>query len=470
MNCQITIRDEVTCTLTGLQQHHLDQLVDDHAEFVPGFKFMPLYKMGAWDGKTNFVTKKGRTYQAMLPDIIPKLIGWGYKLKLNDTRSPLEISVQHVDKDLFSEHGWTLRDHQVEAVNAIIDNDHKGIILAATGAGKSLIICAVSKVYEQVGFRSIIIVPSVDLVRQSMEPYTAMGMDVGQYTGDTKDIDHQHVLSTWQALQNNPAVLLQFQVVIIDETHGAKSAVVQKLLIQHGSHIPVRIGCTGTMPKEPADFKSVYAAISAREAYTITAAELMKRGLLATVNINQMLLRDSDNPAQEKFAEYDHEKKALVANAPRNKWIADFITDLAASDGNTMVLVSSIPVGKKLQKMIGDEKSVFVYGKDDADVRKQAYDLFETHNNIVVIANVQIAAVGLSIDRIFNLVLLDIGKAFTRVVQAIGRSLRMASDKTHAEVWDIGTNYSFGAAHAKKRCTFYKEASYPHKTTYINYK
>jgi superfamily II DNA or RNA helicase len=278
------------------------------------------------------------------------------------------------------------------------------------------------------------------------------------------------VLSTWQALQNNPAVLLNFQVVIVDETHGVKGTSLTKLLIEHGSHIPVRMGCTGTLPKDPADYKSVFAGIGAQIVVEVTAKELQDKGLLATVNINQMLLRDSDNPAQDKFAEYDHEKKALVANAPRNKWIADFIADLAKSDGNTMVLVSSIPVGKKLQKMIGDERSAFIYGKDDTEVRKQAYDLFETHNNIIVIANVQIAAVGLSIDRIFNLVLLDIGKAFTRVVQAIGRSLRMASDKTHAEVWDIGTNYSFGLAHAKKRCSYYAEASYPYKTTYINYK
>lgn len=217
MHCQITIKDEVTCTLTGLQTNHLQTLVDDHSEFVPGFKFMPLFKMGAWDGKTNFVTKKGRTYQALLPMIIPQLVKWGYKLKLNDIRSPLEINVHHVDADLFKEHGWILREHQVEAVNAVIDSDHKGIILAATGAGKSLMICALAYVYEQIGFRSLTIVPSVDLVIQSMKPFTAMKMDVGQYTGDIKDTDHQHVLSTWQALQNNPALLLNFQVVIIDE-------------------------------------------------------------------------------------------------------------------------------------------------------------------------------------------------------------------------------------------------------------
>jgi superfamily II DNA or RNA helicase len=257
--------------------------------------------------------------------------------------------------------------------------------------------------------------------------------------------------------------------IIVANCHGCRGASLQKLLVEYGSHIPVRIGCTGTLPKDPADYKSVFACIGGPTIMTVTAKELQDKGLLATVNINQMLLKDCDNPAKEQFAEYDHEKKALMANTPRNQWIADFLVDNAAN-GNTLVLVSSIPTGKKLQKLIGDEKSVFIYGKDDNEVRQHVYSMFETHNNIIVIANVQIAAVGLSIDRIFNLVLLDIGKAFTRVVQAIGRSLRMAADKTHAEVFDIGTNYSFGSAHAKKRVSYYKEAQYKHRVLYINYR
>jgi hypothetical protein len=211
------MKDEVTCSLTGLQSNHLQTLVDEHSEFVPGFKYMPLFKMGAWDGKTNFVNKKGRTYQTLLPEIIPRLIAWGYKLTLQDDRAPIEIEVPHITADIFKEHGWILREHQVEMVNTTLDKDHKGVILACTGAGKSIVICALSKVYEQIGFRSIVIVPSVDLVVQSMKPYTSVGMDIGQYTGDIKDTEHQHVLTTWQALQNNPALLQTFQVVIIDE-------------------------------------------------------------------------------------------------------------------------------------------------------------------------------------------------------------------------------------------------------------
>lgn len=463
------MRDEVTCSLTGLQSNHLQTLVDEHSEFVPGFKYMPLFKMGAWDGKTNFVTKKGRTYQTLLPEIIPRLIAWGYKLTLQDDRAPIEIEVGKVDKDLFKAYGWELRPHQVAAINAVPENDHKGLILACTGAGKTAILSGIAKLYERIGFRSLTIVPSVDLIVQSMKTYAELGLDVGQYSGKIKDLDHQHVISTWQALQNNPALIQMFQVVMQDECHQLKSKTMMSLLVDNGANIPVRIGCTGTLPKDPADYKSVFASIGGQTIMTVTAKELQDKGLLATVNINQMLLKDCDNPAKEQFAEYDHEKKALMANAPRNQWIADFLVDNSAN-GNTLVLVSSIPTGKKLQKLIGDEKSVFIYGKDDNEVRQHVYSMFETHNNIIVIANVQIAAVGLSIDRIFNLVMLDIGKAFTRVVQAIGRSLRMAADKTHAEVFDIGTNYSFGSAHAKKRVSYYKDALYPHKVLYINYK
>lgn len=219
------MRDEVTCSLTGLQSNHLQTLVDEHSEFVPGFKYMPLFKMGAWDGKTNFVTKKGRTYQTLLPEIIPRLIAWGYKLTLQDDRAPIEIEVGKVDKDLFKAYGWELRPHQVAAINAVPENDHKGLILACTGAGKTAILSGIAKLYERIGFRSLTIVPSVDLIVQSMKTYAELGLDVGQYSGKIKDLDHQHVISTWQALQNNPALIQMFQVVMQDECLAASTLI-----------------------------------------------------------------------------------------------------------------------------------------------------------------------------------------------------------------------------------------------------
>lgn len=468
--CTVTIKDEVTCTFAGLKREHLDILTKSHSFFVPGYKYMPLYKLGRWDGKVSFFTNNGRAYQAFLPELITTVQRLGYKLRLNDLRSTLDIDVAPIDATIFGEYGITLRKHQVEAVNAVIEQYHKGIILACTGAGKTYICAALSKVYQGVGFRSIIIVPSVTLINQTVEAYSKVGLDVGSYSGVKKDLEHQHVITTWQALKNHPEIISGggFQALICDEVHGARGEVLQTLLIKHGGSIPIRIGCTGTLPKDESDKRTVLAGIGNGIIYTIDAATLMDQGLLATIQITQMVMQDTHDPSANKFSEYDFEKKALILDTQRNQVLAEFI-ETTSESGNTLILVSSVKQGKTIAKLIGDDKCIFLYGKDKEKDRKMAYDLFETQNNIIVIANVQIAGTGLSIDRVFNLVLVDIGKSFTRVVQAIGRGLRMAADKTHVNLYDIGTNYSFGASHTRQRAKYYADAKYSSVIKKIRY-
>lgn len=465
--CTFKIKDEISLVLSGVQPNHIEMLVEEFSEYVPGYKHMPLYKMGAWDGKTTFVTKGGRTYQAFAADVVEKLKPLGYAFRMDDQRAPLVIDVKPVTKDQFADKGWIHRPHQVNAINSIIESGHRGVIKAATGAGKTAICAGLSSAYEACGFRSVVIVPNRDLIKQTMEQYVALGLDTGQYSGKVKDTDHQHVISTWQALKNHPELMLTFQVVIIDECQGAKSPVVSSLMIKHGAHIPVRIGCTGTIPKDRADFQTIYAAVGAKEVFEISAQELQEVGLLATLQISQLQLLD--NETAQQFMEYSQEKTYLSLEPLRTEWIAKFLQRLAATNGNTLMLVSSIKQGKKIQSIIGDS-SIFLHGQDDDATRQEAYAKFATNDNLIVIANVQIAAVGLSINRIFNLVLVDVGKAFTRVIQSIGRGLRLAEDKTHVAVYDIFTNYGFGHQHGKKRREYYREAKYPCTQDQVQYK
>jgi superfamily II DNA or RNA helicase len=267
-------------------------------------------------------------------------------------------------------------------------------------------------------------------------------------------------------VQNNNNYVAQG--VVVSNCHLAKAAMLTSLLIKHGAHIPVRIGCTGTMPKDAADYKTIYAAIGEREVYTIAAKTLQDQNLLATLHITQVVMKDSANPKNEVFPEYAMEKAAVALIEGRSEWIANFIQRISEQQGNTLVLVSSIKQGRKLQKLI--EGSVFIYGQDDDATRQEAYQSFASNDNIVVIANVQIAGTGLSIDRIFNLVILDIGKAFTRVIQSIGRGLRMSHDKSHVEVYDIGTNFMFGSRHMARRKTYYKESKYPTSSITAKYR
>jgi len=67
-------------------------------------------------------------------------------------------------------------------------------------------------------------------------------------------------------------------------------------------------------------------------------------------------------------------------------------------------------------------------------------------------------------------VLIEPGKSFVRVIQSIGRSLRVADDKDYADIYDITSNCKFAKRHLTKRKQFYREAEYPFKVEKIHWK
>jgi superfamily II DNA or RNA helicase len=102
--------------------------------------------------------------------------------------------------------------------------------------------------------------------------------------------------------------------------------------------------------------------------------------------------------------------------------------------------------------------------------RKEQYDDVATATNKILIATYGVAAVGINIPRIFNLVLLEPGKSFVRVIQSIGRGIRKAEDKDFVQIWDITSNCKFAKRHLTQRKAFYKEANYPFDIEKLNYK
>ena len=69
-----------------------------------------------------------------------------------------------------------------------------------------------------------------------------------------------------------------------------------------------------------------------------------------------------------------------------------------------------------LAELIPD--STFVSGSVKVKDRKETYDTIREGTNEVIIATYGVAAVGLNIPRIFNLVLIEPGKSFVRVIQS----------------------------------------------------
>ena len=183
--------------------------------------------------------------------------------------------------------------------------------------------------------------------------------------------------------------------------------------------------------------------------------------MLAQCHVN--VLQTQDHPM---FKNYPEELKWLTTDSNRMTWIAQTIQDISTS-GNTLILVDRISAGEILKKKLKD--SVFISGSVKTKERKEHYDEVSTTQSKIIIATYGVASVGINIPRIFNLVLIEPGKSFVRVIQSIGRGIRKAEDKDHVQIWDITSSCKFAKRHLTTRKKFYKEANYPFTIENLDY-
>ena len=482
--CRLIIEDEVNVKLEGLPVDIRRKVANALKFEVPYAKYMPQYKLGRWDGKVAFFGIGGTGYVNHLDKIIEILENCAVEITdIEDRRQPVKLNFDKITEDYWGDTVWPekhpaagepikLRDYQVEVVNNFLTNP-QALQEVATGAGKTIITATLSKIVEPYG-RSLVVVPNKSLVVQTEEDYKNCGLDVGVYFGDRKELGRTHTICTWQSLNildkrnKNGEELLSLaeflegvSTVIIDEVHQAKAEVLKKLLTQNLKNAPIRWGLTGTVPKESFEFESIHASIGPVIG-NVSARELQEKGVLSNCHVNICQLMDT-----QAFQDYQAELKYLVTDPDRVEYIAKLINTVK-QEGNTLVLVDRISAGEMLQENIPD--SVFVKGDVKLNDRKTAYDDINEGYNKVVIATYGVASVGINIPRIFNLVLLEPGKSFVRVIQSIGRGVRMSHDKDFVQIWDITLTCKYAKRHLTQRKKFYSEAQYPFTIEKIDWK
>ena len=472
----IIIRDEVNIKIEGLELDARRALVNAFKYDVPGARYLPAVRLGRWDGKVSYFQLGGSTYVNLLPEIIPILEKFNYDIELDDQRDySVNFTFEQVTEQTFSHITWPnghpmegqpleLRDYQVEIINNFLENP-QCIQEIATGAGKTVITAALSNAVAPYG-RTIVIVPNKSLVTQTEKDYINMQQDVGVYFGDRKEWGRQHTICTWQSLnvllkntKNSVGdvtigeFLEDVVCVIVDEVHMAKADALKSLLTGVMSRIPLRWGLTGTIPKEPFESQALKCSLGPVIG-RLSASELQSQGVLAQCHVNIVQLVD-----HAEFTNYQSELKFLLEEPDRLKTIAQLIAQVNAT-GNTLVLVDRVAGGHALVDLLGDQ-AVFVSGATKAKARQDEYDEVATSTGKIIVATYGVAAVGINLPRIFNLVLVEPGKSFVRVIQSIGRGIRKAEDKDHVQIWDVTSTCKFAKRHLTKRKVFYREANYP---------
>ena len=475
MKARLLIKDEVNVKIDGLELVDRKKLVEKYKYEIPGARYLPAVRLGRWDGKVPFFNLGGSTYINLLPEILQYLDDRGYDIEVEDTRTySTTFKFDVINENSFNETKWpkghpaegqsiVLRDYQVEIINRFLENP-QCIQEVATGAGKTIVTAILSASVQKYG-RSIVIVPSKSLVTQTEADYINLGLDVGVLFGDRKEYNKTHTICTWQSLNTLLKTTKNYEAsvtigdflqdvvcVMVDEAHSAKADALKTLLSSVFGHIPIRWGLTGTIPKEEYAFQALHCCIG-QVVGKLTASELQEAGHLSDCHVNIVQLVD-----YVEYKDYQQELKYLLETENRLDYISTLISKIAES-GNTLVLVDRVEPGKVLASKINN--AVFVSGATKAKDRKEEYDEVAVSDDKVIVATYGVAAVGINIPRIFNLVLLEPGKSFVRVIQSIGRGIRRAQDKNHVEIWDITSTCKFSKRHLTKRKAFYKEANYP---------
>ena len=480
----IHYKDWVHCQIHGFEQDDLKKIYERMRIFNPTAKFQPKYKLGQWDGYVRFYGLTGATYINLIPEIMRYVDLSKYNIieeQSKDMKPDPDLG-ELIDENYMSDLTWyqghrlegqpiKLEEHQVRCVNSMIMN-HRGLLEASTSAGKTLICGALCRKLKPFG-KVIIVVDGKDLCKQTAEELKHFGHDVGIVGFGLRELIHDVVVCTWQTVNsiwkryNNELSMEELAALragvvamIYDECHRAKSTEVLKVATQVFNNVPIRWGLTGTIPKQKLDYFNLVVGIGGLLPVNVKAKELQDKGFLSNCQVKCVRLQD-----MTPVMKWTDEKDYLTKNNARLSFISRLIASIVTNQKNTLVLVDRISMGETLEKQVKalGIDVIFLQGSDKSAKRFEEYKKFASEDNKCVIAIDKIASTGLNIPRLFNIVFIDYGKAFTKTIQSIGRGLRRATDKDFVTIYDISSTTKYSKEHFNNRVHYYTEAQYPYQ-------
>jgi len=120
---------------------------------------------------------------------------------------------------------FSLKNDQIEAVEAWIDNNFRGTILYSTGTGKTEIAfeCAkrVASGFNDTIFNILLLVPRITLIEQNIKRLVSYGIpreNIGTYFGERKEV-REITVATYQSIIRNLQIIRKSNMVIFDEIH-----------------------------------------------------------------------------------------------------------------------------------------------------------------------------------------------------------------------------------------------------------
>ena len=449
----ISKKNEVYLTIQA-EPHIYYELADQFTFEVPGAKFSPAYKNKYWDGKIRlFNTQTQQIYVGLLDKVIQFCTDHNYTYDFQPSKFyglPFEvneqISLEGVKDYMNAICKYSPRSYQVEGVYDALRHNRK-LLISPTASGKSLMIYSIVRYFVERKQNTLIVVPTTSLVEQMYKDFADYGWDVGSfchkiYAGKERETDSQVIITTWQSIYKLPRKYFErFSVVIGDEAHQFKSKSLISIMTKLAD-AKFRYGFTGTLDGSQTH-KWVLEGLFGPSYKIIKTNELMKKGHLAKLDINVLLLKHPPT----KFENFEEEVQYIIGHHRRNNFIKNLALDLK---GNTLILYARVEKhGQPLYELINNNNIIenrnvfFIHGGVDTEDREKVRAITEQENNAIIVASYGTFSTGINIKNLHNVIFASPSKSRIRNLQSIGRVLRKGDKKTKATLYDIADDISY---------------------------
>jgi len=423
------------------------ELSEEFTYYAPGYKFSPKFRNKVWDGKIRLINSMTGACYAGLARRIKKFCDTrGYSFSFDHELAYDNISVKEVEDFIQTLNiPFEVRDYQVDSVVKCL-RSRRRTLESPTSSGKSLMIYIMTQWYKQ--HKALIIVPTIGLVKQMEGDFRSYGykgrihVSTDGLSKDT-DIPCDVTITTWQSLNNGKTKMPknwynQFGLVIGDEAHGAKATSLIQILSSL-SHCEYRFGTTGTLDGDPLNEATIEGLFGPKYK-AVTTKQLMEQGHVTKLKIKCIVLKYPEEVAKivhEKGRTYQDEVNTLINLPQRNNFIKNLVLSLK---GNKLLFFRMIDHGKILNNLIssaGVDNVYYIDGSVDGNTREAIRHAIEDEENAIIIASLGTTSTGVSINKLHHMVAASPSKSKIKVLQSIGRMLRLHDEKDVAILYDI---------------------------------
>jgi len=456
----ISKKNEVYLVLDDMTDSTRQELTQFFTFEVPGASFMPSFRNKMWDGKIRlFSPATGEIYVGLLQYIRGFCQKNGIDYILEEGVENERVIVRQVVRDFIKSlkpksggKSLKVRDYQIDAVHHAIARN-RALLVSPTASGKSLIIYSLVRYYHMMGLKTLILVPTTSLVEQMYSDFEDYGWSSGTYCqrvyqGHSSKVEKDVVISTWQSIYKLPKKYFeQFGCVIGDEAHMFKAKSLTGIMTKLHQCM-YRYGLTGTLDGTQTH-QLVLEGLFGPVEKVITTKQLIDNKSLANLKIKCIILKHENIRERMNYAE---ELQFLGEHERRNAFLAELLMHLP---GNTLCLYQLVEKhGKLLHEAVKESQSeeifddklrkvFFIYGKTSTTEREEIRAIVEGETNSITIASYGTFSTGINIRNIHNIVLASPSKSRIRVLQSIGRGLRVSENKDSVLIFDIADDMTF---------------------------